>query len=295
MDKEFISFIERTSAFEQHDKLKLLLVATHVKPATYVHLRISTNLDDKYHFERFLKRNNIPFIVSRAKGYEEITKIDGNAVLWHLRGIWYGYDIFKDQYHLDMFLKYKKLVKARKHQQADRLAGALYGYPLPAIERYLITHSNLNAIAKQTTFYKYYHQIETMRKKFPFIQHIPATPSCTASANLNRVYKATIKKFAPRFYASFTKRRTFTVPLIVESELKPELHWKKADAHQYSVLTAKPIEKKYWLLPLLTKKKFGKGDVFNAKVIFQYDTATITAGKITDHIARLHHERHLRA
>lgn len=291
MVHDLITFAEKTKALDATDKLKLILFAAGVKPATYIRLKINKNLHDKHKFEDLLKKHGSFFLASKAKGYEEIQKIEGNAVKWHYNGLWYGYDLFHTTEKFQQFQQYKRLLREQKHTQADKVAGNLYDYPESAVKAF-IEHHNKKTLAKKYTYYQYYKRLHEIDRAFPFITHLPASPKNPESKKQNELYKKTVKKHAPGFYKEYTKKRTYKVPVIVDVESTVPGIWKQRKAHDYVVITSKPVEGKYWLISWLTRKNYKRGTILDAKVTMQYDYATIDAKKELGRLTNLHHERH---
>jgi len=285
--KNLIRFIERSNAFDNNSKLKAILLASGVKPNTYVHLRIEKNLHDKHEFERLLKLNKIEYAVSRAKGFEEITSVT-NKAKWKLKGTWYGYDLFKNKKEQERFKKYVGLVKRRRHAQSDKLAGSIYGYPSCCINKFIQEHDT-NKLVKKYSYYDYYKRLHDSDKAFPFIAHTPCTAKCKRTKTLNAKYKSIIKKLAPQFYKKYSRKRKFNVPVIVDIE--SDGIWKKKDAYDYILITQKPIEKKYQLVSWLTKKEYARGTVLQSSITLQYDYATVRVKKKIKEIKNFHHER----
>jgi len=284
-----LRFIETSKAFDNNSKLRTLLFVTGVKPNTFIHLRIEKNLHDKHEFERLLKLNNIVYVVSRAKGFEEIAGVRGNAAVWKMKGMWYGYDLFRNEKEKKKFAKYVSLVKRRSHSQADKLAGKIYGYPACCIKKFIEEH-DARKLPKKYTYYQYYKRLYDSDKAFPFISHTPCTVKCKRSKALNRKYAMTIKKCSPRFYKQYSRKRSFTVPVVVD--LESEIgRWKKKDGHDYSLVTKKPIEKKYYLVSWLSKAKFKRGTVLQAKITLQYDYAIVLITKKIGELKNFHHQR----
>lgn len=269
--KELIRFAEKSEGFENSSRLKLILFAAEAKPATYLHLHINKNLHDKHEFERLLKLKNIKFSIGRAKGYEEIAKIKDNAVVWTLKGIWYDYDLFKDKTHKDLFLKYLGLLRKERGEEADKIAGRLYGYPKCCVKAFINQNKKLNPSGR----------------KFPFITHIPCSVNCGKTKKLNEMYRKAVKKASPRFYREYCARKTALVPIIIDSEKKGL----KRNWHEYSVITKKPINGKYFITNLLSGKHYRKGTVLDATVTIQGRHARIKVHKIIGKIKKLHHER----
>jgi len=245
----------------------------------------------KHKFETLLKKNGILFNASRAKGFEEIQGIKNNAAVWRLKGTWYGYDLFHSTKELHLYIKYRELLKQQKHTRADRVAGELYGYPTKAVEAFAKTH-NSRALARKYTYYQYYKRMHDSDIAFPFITHVPSTPKSVESKKLNDLYKRTVKKHAPAFYKEYTKKRKYKVPVIVDTENTIPGIWKTRTAHDYVVITTKPIEGKYWLISWLTKKEYKRGTILDTTITIQYDYASITVNKELGRLPKFHHERH---
>ena len=109
---------------------------------------------------------------------------------------------------------------------------------------------------------------------------------------LNKIYEGRVKKWAPKFYKAYVRKRAYSVPLIIDTENDVVgAKWRKNDGHNYIVVTKKPVEGKYYLISWLTKKKYQRGTVLDAVVTLQYDYATIRVKKIIGRIKGLHHER----
>ncbi|TAL56018.1 MAG: hypothetical protein EPN86_02910, partial [Nanoarchaeota archaeon] len=210
-----IKFIEKSQAFDNNSKLKAILFASGAKPNTFVHLRITDNLSDKHEFERLLKLNKIAFDASKAKGFEEIKQIKKNAVIWKLTGIWYGYDLFRSKKEKKKFEKYVELIKKHKHATADTMAGKFYGYPSCCTKKFIQEHDP-NVISKNYTCYRYYKRLHDSDRAFPFISHMPCSPKCRKTTALNKKYSLVLSKTAPKFYKQYSKRRSYSVPVIVD-------------------------------------------------------------------------------
>lgn len=282
-------YVAQSTAFDFRDKLKAILFFAGVKPATYVHLRVQRNYRDKTRFKELLKQAGVPHNTGRAKGFEEIRYVKGNKAIWRKEGIWYGHDLFQNKTGRQLFDKYVKLLKQQKHTDADRTAGRLYGYPRCCIEAYIKEHKP-TYVRKKYTYYDYYKRLHQSDKNFPFIFHVPCTPTCSRSKKLNQLYHKTIKQHAPRVYRAYTAKRTYKVPVIIDTESNGL--WAKQNGHDYVVITQKPIEKKHWLISWLTKKSYERGTILDATVTLQYDYATITNTKKTGTLEDFHHERH---
>jgi len=291
MAKSLIRFAEQTHAFDAKDKLKLILFAAEVKPATYLHLRIKNNLHDKHRFEELLDKAGIVYSVSRAKGFEEITGIEDNAANWHFTGIWYGYDLFHTKSQKKEFNRYKKLIRAGKQAEADRVAGRLYGYPNSAVE-WFIKSKNPKTLAQKFTYYQYYKQLHEIDRAFPFICHVPPSPTCKDSKRANEIYRKTIKALAPRFYKEYTKKRTYRCPIIVDMENSVENVWPEHRGHDYIVITTKPIEGQHWLISWLTRTTYPRGTILDAKITIQYDYARVDVIRKTGQLTGFYHKRH---
>lgn len=283
--KELLQFVQKAECFDNNDRLKLILFLSGVKPSTFIHLRAaSKNLHDKHEFEDMLRKNKIIFVVSRAKGFEEIATVKGNAVAWRMKGTWYGYDLFRNKEFKTKFERYISLVKQQKHDQADRMAGIIYGYPSCCIEAFIKQHKTA-----VPSYYSYYKRLQDSDRAFPFIAHTPCSPKCKSTAALNKIYENRIKKLAPLFYKKFAQKRTYKTKLIVDTE--NEIKARKKDGHYYVVVTQKPIEGYYYLFNVLSRQKYPRGTILDAIVALQYDYAAIKIKKPIAKIQGFHHER----
>lgn len=287
--KRLIQFIEKSKAFDNNSKLKLIEFAAGVKPSTYIRLRIQKNLHDKHEFEDLLKANNILFEVGKPKGFEEITAIKGNSAVWKFVGTWYGYDLFRAKEYNAKFLEYKVLLRQGKHDMADKLAGVIYGYPDCCTEAFIREH-NKTELAKRYSAYQYYKRLHDSDKKFPFISHTPCSLACKQTKRLNTKYAGSVKRNAPEFYKKYAKKRNYRLPLIIDME-STDVKWKKQDGHDYMLITKKPVEGKYLLISWLTRGKYKRGTIIDATIKLQYDYATVDVHKKTGYLKNFHHER----
>ncbi len=287
--RHLLKFIETSPAFDNNSKLKAILFVAGAKPNTFIHLRILKNLHDKHEFERLLKLDKVTFEVSRAKGFEEITSVKGNAAVWKMKGTWYGYDLFRNKKEKKKFEKYVSLVKQRKHDKADELAGEIYGYPSCCVKKFIEEH-NLKQLAKKYSYHQYYKRLHDSDMAFPFISHTPCSPKCAKSKILNKKYLDAVKKYAPEFYKQYTKKRKYKLPVIVDAESDVGV-WKKKDGHDYALVTRKPLGGKYCMISWLTKAPFKRGTILEAEVTLQYDYATVLIRKKLGEIKNFHHER----
>ncbi|VVB80960.1 Uncharacterised protein [uncultured archaeon] len=287
--ENLLKFVQKSDAFDTNSKLKLILFLSGAKPSTYIQLRIDKNLHDKHEFEDLLKENNILFEASKPKGYEEITGIKANAAVWKLKGTWYGYDLFKNKEFNAKFLEYITLLKQKKHDTADRLAGVIYGYPQCCIETFIREH-NKAQLAKKYSAYQYYKRLHDCDQKFPFISHTPCSTVCKQTKKLNLQYANAVKRKAPEFYKKYAKKRTYRLPLIVDVE-SSDIKWKKEDGHDYMLITKNPLEGRYCLMSWLSRGKYKRGTVIDATVTLQYDYAIINVHKKTGYLKNFHHER----
>ncbi len=287
--KRLLAFVEKSKAFDNNSKLKLVEFISGAKPSTYIRLRIDKNLHDKHEFEDLLKENEILFEASRPKGYEEIASIKKNAAVWKFKGTWYGYDLFKNKEYNQRFLEYKVLLRQQKHDAADKMAGIVYGYPPCCVEAFLREHDK-KELARKYSAYQYYKRLHDSDKKYSFIAHTPCSPDCKQTKKLNLQYANAVKRLAPEFYKQYAKKRTYRLPLVVDVE-NSDINWKKQDGHDYTLITQKPIEGKYWLMSWLTRGKYKRGTIIDATVTLQYDYAIINVHKKTGYLKNFHHER----
>lgn len=300
--QELSHFAQSAQGLDDSAKLKLILFAAGVKPATFFALKINpANLDEKEHLERHLRACKIRFAVGKPRAYEEITKITGNVVRWKINGTWYGYDVFKDARHEKLFKQYVALVKRQKHAQADRVSGTLYDYPRCCVEHYIKEH-DFAFLRKHYTHYTYYQHLHEIERAFPLLMHTACSARCAASKRMNARYAAALKKHAPRFWKSFSETKRSKVDVIVdtESELLQDVVYgirdtapvfPVKDGHEYVLITLKPLDKHYYLLNHLTRKSIERGTVLPATVTRRYLSAAVTLGKPKRVIKDLHHER----
>ncbi len=306
MDKqrqELIHFAQSATGLDDHAKLKLILFAAGVKPATFFALRVSPkNLDEKAHLEKHLRACKIRFIAGKPRAYEEIVGIKGTAVRWKITGSWYGYDVFKDAASKDLFLRYLDLVKRQKHEQADSSSGKLYDYPDCCVKRYIQEHDHA-FLREHYSHYTYYQRLHDVERAFPLVMHTACSVQCAQSKKMNARYVAAIKKHAPKFWKAFSAMKKHAVDVVcdTESALFQDVFYgitntnpvfPVKDGHEYTLLTLKPLDKHYYLVSHLTKQNFARGTVFPATITMRYHYADIVLQKPKRVIRDLHHERH---
>jgi len=301
--KELIHFAQTAAGLDDKEKIKLILFAAGVKPATFFTLKINPkNIQDKAHTELHLQACKTIFSAGRPRAYEEITEVKDNAVRWRIKGSWYGYDIFKDKGSAMLFKRYLTLVRSQKHEQADRVAGRLYGYPRCCVERYIKEH-NPAFLREKYTNYSYYQHLHKIERAFPLVMHTACSERCNATRNLNARYAATLKKHAPKFWKQFSVSKRYKTDVVVDSESEltedfayrissTNLVFPAKDGHEYALITLKPIEKRHYLLSYLGKKAIVRGTVFPASVTIKYNIADTRLGRPKQIINDLHHERH---
>jgi len=288
------TFAEISKGFDITEKLKLVLFTAGIKPNTYVILKINPeDLGEKYRFEQLLKENKIPFIASRQKGYEEITKVIKNEIRWEFKGIWIGYDLFKDEKSKKDFLRYKRLFAKKQFKKAALVAGKLYGYPTCCINKDLKEIPEY--IKKHYTSYEYYKKIHDAERKYPFLFHQICSKECKATAKLNRLYSSTIKKFTPKLWKQYIKTDSFKSEIIVDKEsdvlLKGKTIWPERDGHEYEVILRHPHNKKYYLYAYLTKHTYKRGTILKAEIKQKHNYADITVKKTIGILSHIMHER----
>ena len=296
-------FAQTAKGLDNPAKLKLILLAAGAKPATFFALKITPdNLGEKTHLERHLRENGLSFIAGKARAYEEITGMVGNAVRWTIKGSWYGYDVFADKAHALLFKKYLALLSRQKHEQADRVAGKLYAYPACCVEHYVREH-NLAFLRKNYTHYSYYKHLHDRERAFPFLQHTTCSTTCAKSKKLNAQHAAAARKHAQKFFKDFSAVKRFSAEVAVDSEsvLPQDVVYgirstapvfPVKDGHEYSLLTLKQLRGHYYLLAHLTKAAYARGTVLPAKITMRYNYADAAFGKPRRVIKNLHHERH---
>ncbi|MEM4254346.1 MAG: hypothetical protein QXR48_03110 [Candidatus Woesearchaeota archaeon] len=300
--KQLIDFAQTAQGLDDYNKIKLILFATGIKPATFIQLRINPkNLDEKAHFEKHLKALRIPFLVSRPKAYEEITRIRGNTIKWKIMGTWYGYDLFDGNKSFRLFQKYLGLVKKQEHAQADKTSGQIYDYPKCCINHYIKEH-NLTFLRKKYTHYSYYKHLHDVERKFPLVMHTPCSTECKATRKMNEKYAYVLKKFAPKFWKRFSATKKYSTDVIVDNEselLQDVVYGIKStapvfpvkDGHEYSLVTLKKLDDHYYILSYLTKKHIERGTILPARITNRFTYADIKLGKPKKVISGLHHER----
>jgi hypothetical protein len=294
--QQLIDFAEKAKGLDDSSRLKLILVASGAKPATFFPLKINPrNLDEKSHLEKHLRAAGLIFSAGKARGYEEIVGVRDNAVLWKLNGTWYGYDVFKDKKHRQQFKKYVGLVKRQQHETADRISGTLYDYPPCCVEHYVKEH-DAGYLRKKYTHYSYYKHLHDIERAFPLVMHTACSTKCAKTRRLNNNYAAALRKNAPGFWKRFSAVKKFSSDVIAdtESELVRDGSsvFRHKDGHEYTLITLKPLDRHHYLLAHLSKKAIPRGTVLPAQVIKQYGYADVSLGKPKRVIKDLHHERH---
>ncbi len=179
------TFITIADGFDIKEKIKLVLFLAGLKPSTYIILKINPkSLDEKYRFEQLLKQNKILFSASRQKGYEEITKIKANTITWEFKGVFVGYDLFKNKNAKKQFEKYKNLIAKQKIKEADEIGGKIYGYPSCCIKQR--QKETTEYIKKHYTYHEFYKKFHDSDRKFPFVFYSPCPIKCKKTAILNK-------------------------------------------------------------------------------------------------------------
>ncbi len=291
-----IDFIEKCSCFDEADKLKLILFASGAKPSTFVALKITPqNLGDKFHFEKHLREKGFLFSVSFPKSFEEISAVKENKIIWSIKGTWYGYDLFRSERYKEVFRDYMHQLRKQNHEKADISAGVLYGYPTCCIKNFIKEH-DLDFVKKEYTYYKYYKKIRDARKKFPFVFHTTCSLNCRETAKLNSFYRSVVKKYALKFFREFAKKKSFNADFIVESEnniKNPDGTglWIDKDAHNYTLITKKPINRHYYLFPFLTRNAYARGSLLSGKITIQAGQAEVRIKKFRRIVPNLMHIR----
>lgn len=287
--KHLILFTEKTQALDDRTKRNLLLFLAGAKPNTFIRLRIGKNLHDKHEFERLLKLNKIKYTISRPHGFEEITSVKGNTITWRFAGTWYGYNLFGSAGDQKLFATSTKLAKNGNHEEADLLLGRLYGYPICCVDEFVKEHDTAFLKKKYTSrsFYKRLHDTDI---KLPYISFVPGSIHCPEAVKLNKLYETAIKKISPSFYSAYKKKRTHRVLLVVDTE-QHFIETHPHDAHEYLLVTTKPIAKHHYVLSWLSDRHYDRGTVIDATVTIQYDAPVVKAHKVLRTLKGLHHER----
>ncbi len=295
---QLLDFAQTARGLDDSARLKLMLLASGAKPATFFALKITAkNLDEKEHLERHLRACNLIFTAGKPRAYEEISAIRGNTITWKMQGTWYGYDAFKNQQHARLFNDYVDLVRNQKHAQADRIAGKLYDYPPCCVEHYIKEH-DIAYVRRHYTHYSYYKHVHDIERAFPLLQHTACTAKCAASRKMNARYASALKKSAPKFWKQFSKPKKISADVVVdtESEFLQDNSAKQVfaskDGHEYTLITLKPAQEHHYLVSHLTKKTLARGTVLPATITRRYNYADVKLGKPKRRITGLHHERH---
>lgn len=293
---QLVRFAETAKGFDVVQKLKLILFAVKVKPNTYVVLKISPkNLEEKAHFEQHLKRNNIIFEVSRSKSYEEITQVKDNMIKWEIKGVWYGYDLFKTKKTKKEFKEYKRLLKAQEHAEADKIAGKIYGYPSCCNEEYTKEH-DLNYVKQKYSYCQYYKRMLEQDKQRPFVFHYVCSPKCGATIKMNNKYSNAIKKFAPKLWQEYSAKEIIKTDVIIDTESdifddNAKSIWPNKDCHDYAAIALHQIKGSYYMLSCLTKSMIPRGTIASAKITMQYNYASVTLLSLKDFTEGVQHQR----
>ncbi|MBD3304336.1 hypothetical protein GF343_04260 [Candidatus Woesearchaeota archaeon] len=290
-----IRFAEIAKGFDDYERLKLVLFASGVKPATYVILKVDpNNLTEKYRFEKRLKDLGVVFVESRMRSYEVIDRIVRNRIHWKIQGVWIGYDLFKSKEELKMFRSYVAAVRKQNHAKADKLGGKLYDYPACCVSEY-IKEQNTGYLKKKFTYYQYYKRLHDSERKYPFVMHTPCNSSCKKTAKLNTKYRNAVKKFAPYFYKKFSSRKVYDTDLIVDAPsdifVNENSVWPSKKALEYSVIAKKKYEGRNYIYTFLSRKFYDTGAVLDAMVTMQYRYADIKVKKVKKELKDLRHIR----
>lgn len=295
---DLFDFAAVAKGLDIKNKLKLILFASGVKPNTFVILRINPkSLEEKHQFEKLLKENRTIYHAGRPKSYEVIKEIKGSKVVWKIAGAWIGYDLFKDKKSEEDFQKYIDLLVRFKHKEADKVAGRLYGYPDCCTKQFIKEH-DAKYLKRKYTCYEYYKKFHDTDRKFPWAFHQPHAVDCEASQKLNRIYSRTVKEAKEKVWQEYDKKRSFKTEFIVDgySDVKSngKTIWPEKDGYEYSLITRKPLDGKYWLISYLSKQKYEKGTLLEGEAVFRHDYANVLVRKVKKKkIEGLHHERHL--
>jgi hypothetical protein len=192
------------------------------------------------------------------------------------------------------------MIKKRKQDEADFIAGKLYNYPICCVRNF-IRENHLVWLKDKYSYYKYYKKLHDMERKFPFVVHTPCSKTCKLTQKLNTKYKNAVKKLAPKFYKEFTKKQSFKTNLIVEGEnniiinINGKPLWTKKNGYEYNLVTKKVFNKHHYMFSYLTKKEYKRGTILPGRVRIQHNYADIKVGKPKRVIRDLIHVRKLKA
>lgn len=294
---DLFQFAAVSKGLDTWEKLKLILFAAGTKPNTYLILKINPDsLEEKYQFEKILKKNNIIFQASRPKSYEEIKQIKGNKIEWQLAGTWTGYDLFRDEKSKTKFQKYVDLLMQFKHKKADKIAGELYGYPKCCVRQFIREHDS-DYLSSHYSYYEYYKKIHDTERKYPWVFHQPHAVTCEATKKLNRIYEKVVKENKKKVWEEYDKKQLHKTDLIVSGMSDIIINgvsvWPEKDGYEYELVAKKPFNGKYYLISYLTKKLYAPGQVLSGEVSFRHNYADVVVKKEKQIIKGLHHERHL--
>jgi len=276
-------FVVSSRGFSLKDKVKIILFASQVKRASSVVMRInSRDLEEKFTFEKKLKKCGFVFLASKPRSYEEIEKISGNEIKWDIVGLWVNYDLFKNKRGMNSFLAYRHLaLKKQEHARRSIIAGRLYDYPKCCIKQYI--RETPDWLKENLSYYRLYKKLHDSDKKFPFICHEPCMIGCKGSRKLDMLYSNMIKKIAPELWDAYRRKVSYDTELIVDSESDITIHGKsifdQKDGHEYVVIARHAFNGKHYAYNLLSKTAYARGTILKARVTHQYNTAYIKIKK----------------
>lgn len=288
----FLKFVDTAKCFDAKAKINLAVFLCGLKKACFVRLKVNPkNIDDPKHFEEHIAKCKFLFKRTEPKSFEEIESVT-SVIKWGFSGIWFGYDLFSSLPALHEFEKYHVLLK-KKHESADLVAGKLYGYPSCCVKNFILEHS-INYL-KNFSYADYYKRLHDGDRDFPWVSYLPC-PKCKASKLLNQKYEACVKKFLPRTYHYYKDLYSLNADFIVDAESDVledgRSIWPEKDAHEYSLISTKPVDNHYYIISFLSKKQYPRGMVFSGKADLKYDYADVKVNKVLG-VKKIVHVRQL--
>ncbi|MBD3318352.1 hypothetical protein GF342_00405 [Candidatus Woesearchaeota archaeon] len=300
MDKKrrFLDFAEDTPALDTAARMRLLLFAAGLKPATYLQFRITpTTLDERRHFQFHLQENNCLFSVSHPKSFEQIARIHKNIIEWEMAGTWYGFDVFSSKKQKKLFENYLSEIKRGRQTAAHKIAGKLYGYPACCVREF-IREQEEKYLEKKYSYYEYFSRREKLMRKFPFISHTPCSAACALSRAMNTRNRAAIRKHAPKFFKTLQQVQKVKLDVVVDSitQWYSDLNhkrpiWLCKDGAHHHLIALKKINGKYYFFTDTSTCRYERGTVLSVTLRRQFGQSDLSIDRIKRFITALEHHR----
>ncbi len=295
--KALLDFVILCRGMTTKDRIKLLLFALGLRPATSVYLCITPdNLKESFLFEHTLRMYKIIYLRGREKSFEEVKKIQHNKIVWDVTGLWIDYDLFHTVKQKEQFIQYRKLWQLDKERnKRNTIAGKLYDYPLCCITQY--NKETPRYICKNVDSYAFYNRMHVIDKKFSLLSYAPCSLLCKNALSQQNHFATAIRNASLSFWNHLHEVDVYETDVIVESEndiiVDGKSIWKTKNGHDYIVLAVTPFHGKHWFYTVLSKKPYPVGTVLSA-TIKQYATyGEVLLGREKGYIKDLHHERNL--